>query len=60
MFLHVTVEIGSTQFPARAVIAEEPERTRLYSTMVERQPAFAEFERSTSRRIPVVILTRIE
>ena len=57
---NVTVEIGSAQFPARAVIAEEPERTRLYATMVERQPAFAAFERSTSRRIPVVIPTRIE
>ena len=53
----VTVEIGSAQLQMRAAIAEEPERTRLYAKMVERNPGFAEFERSTSRRIPVVILT---
>ncbi len=56
---NVSVEIGSAQFQARAVIAEEPERTRLYTNMIERHPGFAEFERSTSRTIPVVILERI-
>jgi deazaflavin-dependent oxidoreductase (nitroreductase family) len=55
---NVTVEIGSERFQARAVIAHEPERTRLYAKMVERHPAFAEFERATSRTIPVVILAR--
>jgi deazaflavin-dependent oxidoreductase (nitroreductase family) len=57
---NVTVEIGSEQFDARAVIAEEPERTRLYATMVERHSGFAAFERATSRAIPVVILERSE
>jgi deazaflavin-dependent oxidoreductase (nitroreductase family) len=57
---NVIVEIGSAQFRARAVIAEEPERTRLYAKMVERHPGFAEFERNTSRVIPAVILERID
>ena len=55
---NVAVEIGSERFQARAVIAQEPERTRLYAKMVERHPGFAEFERATSRTIPVVILAR--
>lgn len=54
----VTVEIGSEQFSARAVAVEEPERTRLYANMIARHPGFAEFERATSRVIPVVVLVR--
>jgi deazaflavin-dependent oxidoreductase (nitroreductase family) len=55
---NVTVEIGTEQFRARAIIAEEPERTRLYARMVERHSDFAAFERATSRAIPTVILER--
>jgi len=56
----VTVELGSAQFQARALVAEEPERTRLYARMVLHNPGFAEFERNTSRNIPAVILERVE
>jgi deazaflavin-dependent oxidoreductase (nitroreductase family) len=56
----VTVELGSAQFQARALIAEEPERTRLYAKMVERNPGFAEFERNANRSIPAVVLERVE
>jgi deazaflavin-dependent oxidoreductase (nitroreductase family) len=56
---NVTVEISSERFHARADIVQEPERTRLYSKMIERYPGFADFERATSRKIPVVILARI-
>jgi deazaflavin-dependent oxidoreductase (nitroreductase family) len=55
----VTVELGDEQFQARAPVAEEPERTRLYATMVEHNPGFAEFDRHTSRKIPAVILERL-
>jgi deazaflavin-dependent oxidoreductase (nitroreductase family) len=55
---NVTVEIGSEQFSARAVVVQEPERTRLYTKMIERHPGFAEFERATGRIIPVVLLVR--
>jgi deazaflavin-dependent oxidoreductase (nitroreductase family) len=57
---NVVVEVGSEQYRARATIAEEPERTRLYAKMVERHPSFADFERATSRAIPVVIFERVE
>ena len=55
----VSVETGTEQFQARASIAVEPERTRLYNQMVEMQPGFAEYRRKTTRIIPVVILTPV-
>lgn len=54
----VSVETGTEQFQARASIAAEPERTRLYNQMVEMMPGFAEYQRKTTRVIPVVVLTR--
>ena len=56
----VTVETGSEQFQARATIAAEPERTRLYNQMVAMMPGFAEYQRKTTRVIPVIILTRVK
>jgi deazaflavin-dependent oxidoreductase (nitroreductase family) len=53
----VSVETGAEQFQARASIAVEPERSRLYNQMVEMMPGFAEYQRKTTRVIPVVILT---
>jgi deazaflavin-dependent oxidoreductase (nitroreductase family) len=53
----VMVEVGTEKFPARAKIADEPERTRLYDKMVEVNPAFAEYRTKTSRQIPVIVLT---
>ncbi len=55
----VSVETGSEQFQARASVAMEPERTRLYSQMVAMMPGFAEYQSKTTRVIPVIILTRV-
>ena len=52
----VTVEVGTEQFQARATVAAEPERTRLYDQMVKVMPGFAEYQRKTTRRIPVITL----
>jgi deazaflavin-dependent oxidoreductase (nitroreductase family) len=52
----VTVEVGPDRFSARAVVAEGAERDRLYSAQAALMPGFAEYERKTTRRIPVVIL----
>lgn len=54
----VEVEIGTESYKARASIAEEPERTRLYGKMVEMMPGFAEYQKKTTRVIPVIILVR--
>jgi deazaflavin-dependent oxidoreductase (nitroreductase family) len=56
----VTVEAGTERFQARATIAEEPERTRLYDQMVAMMPGFAEYQRRTRRIIPVIILERVK
>ena len=56
----VTVEYGTEKFQARATVAAEPERTRLYDRMAAERPVFAEYQRKTTRRIPVIILTRVE
>lgn len=56
----VSVETGSEQFQARASVAAEPERTRLYDKMVEVMPGFADYQRKTKRVIPVVILTPVK
>lgn len=55
----VTVEVGTETFQARAAVTEEPERTRLFAKMVEVMPGFADYERKTTRRIPVIVLTRV-
>jgi deazaflavin-dependent oxidoreductase (nitroreductase family) len=55
----VTVEVGYERFQARAVVAEEQQRERLYNQMAERLPQFAEYQRNTSRHIPLIILERI-
>ncbi len=55
----VTVEVGTETFQVRAAEAAEPERTRLYSKMVEMMPGFAEYQQKTTRIIPVFVLTRV-
>ena len=55
-----TVEVGTEKFSVQATIAQGPERTRLYDQMVAMMPGFAEYQRKTTRTIPVVILTRVK
>ena len=54
----VTVEVGPERFAARATVAKGAERRRLYDAHAARMPAFNEYEKRTSREIPVVILER--
>lgn len=56
----VTVELGREQFQARAIVAEGAERDRLFTQMAEVMPGFADYQRNTDRRIPVIILERME
>jgi deazaflavin-dependent oxidoreductase (nitroreductase family) len=56
----VTVEYGTETFRAQATVATEPEQTRLYNQMAVDRPTFAEYEQKTTRKIPVIILTRVE
>src|SRR5262245_64382564 len=52
----VTVEVGNEKIQARATVAEEPERTRLYNKMVEMMSSFDDYRRKTTRMIPVIAL----
>ena len=55
----VTVETGTETFAARAkTVEDESERRRLYDKMIQHFDSFAEYEKLTSRRIPVVELAR--
>ena len=56
----VTVEVGTDKFQAYATVAEEPERSRLYEKMVEVMPGFGEYQRNTTRVIPVIVLTPVK
>jgi deazaflavin-dependent oxidoreductase (nitroreductase family) len=55
----VAVELGPEKFRARAHVADDAERRRLYDKHAERMPAFADYEKKTTRKIPVVVLERI-
>jgi deazaflavin-dependent oxidoreductase (nitroreductase family) len=55
----VTLELGSEKFRARARVAHDAERRRLYDKHAERMPAFWDYQKKTTRKIPVVVLERI-
>ncbi|GAB3134797.1 nitroreductase family deazaflavin-dependent oxidoreductase [Amycolatopsis sp. NPDC004378] len=55
----VTVEVGTEKFEATAtVIADRAERDRLYAGMVAHAEGFADYEKKTTRVIPIVVLER--
>jgi deazaflavin-dependent oxidoreductase (nitroreductase family) len=54
----VTVEVGPEKFDARAVVTDGEERDRLFNAQAALMPNFAEYQKNTTRRIPVVVLER--
>ena len=60
----VTIEIGEngavSTYRARAVPLEGAERTHFYEIQSERDPAFLEYQASTSRTIPVLALGLVD
>lgn len=55
----VTVEFGAETFHAIAAAPDGAERDELFARVVAAEPGFADYQRKTTRRIPVVTLTRI-
>ena len=54
----VSVEVGTQTLPVRArIVTAEPERSQLYAKMVAVFPGFADYEKNTTRKIPVVVLS---
>jgi deazaflavin-dependent oxidoreductase (nitroreductase family) len=55
----VTVEVGSERFQARATVTSGAERQRLFNAQAASMPIFHEYQKKTSREIPVVVLERM-
>lgn len=55
----VQVEIGHERFRARAHVMPESERRRLYDAHADINPSFKDYEKRTTRRIPVIVLERL-
>jgi len=55
----ITVEIGPERFQAKATVASGAERERLFKQQAAMMPVFNDYQKKTSRQIPVVVLERI-
>jgi len=55
-----TVEQGSERFRVRATVTSGEERQRLFDRQAEQMPIFADYQKKTTRQIPVLVLTRID
>ena len=55
----VTVELPGERYRARARVATGAERDRLYAAMAESLPNFSDYQRKTTRTIPVIVIERI-
>jgi deazaflavin-dependent oxidoreductase (nitroreductase family) len=56
----VTVQVRGDRFRGRARLATPEEKPELWRMMTERWPPYDEYQRKTSREIPVVVLERQE
>jgi deazaflavin-dependent oxidoreductase (nitroreductase family) len=54
-----TIEVGAERFEVTWEIAEGEERDRLFAQLAAQLPVFADYQRRTTRRIPVVALTPV-
>ena len=52
-----TIEVDNERLELTAEPAGPPERERLWTMVIERNPAFRQYEKKTRRTIPLVILT---
>lgn len=53
-----TIQVEADQVPVVATTAEGEERARLWAAMAEAWPGYDDYQRSTEREIPVVVLSR--
>ncbi|MFI5606244.1 nitroreductase family deazaflavin-dependent oxidoreductase [Amycolatopsis sp. NPDC051903] len=56
----VTVETGEDTYRAVASVPEGAARDELFGRVVREAPGYADYQAKTARRIPVVILNRID
>ena len=53
-----TIELGKEKFQAKATITKDPERQRLFDAQAKVMPNFTEYQKNTTREIPVIVLER--
>jgi deazaflavin-dependent oxidoreductase (nitroreductase family) len=56
----VTVEIGGQKFKAHARVAGDDDYERLYQNHAKNMPSFNDYRKKTTRKIPVVILEKLD
>ena len=56
----VEVQIKGDRFRATARVADPVEKPEMWAKMTEVWPAYVEYQKKTSRDIPVVVLHRVE
>jgi len=56
----VTVELGAETFKAKASTVAGAERDRLYKAQADKMPIFNDYQKKTTRQIPVVVLERVQ
>ncbi len=54
-----TIEFPHERFQVKARVTSGAERERLFNQQAEQMPNFAEYQRKTTRQIPVFVLERI-
>lgn len=54
-----TVEVGTDGYAVKAVVTSGEERDRLFRKQVSAMPTFGDYEKRTTRTIPVVALERV-
>lgn len=54
-----TVEVGAEKFQVRASVTSGEERQRLFDRQAEQMAIFRDYQKKTTRQIPVLVLTRI-
>lgn len=53
------VQVGEHHYAVRARVASGEERSRLWEQMVAVYPPYTNYQRATSREIPVIVLERV-
>lgn len=53
-----SVEVGTETFDVDVTVVPGDERDRLYAKHAEQMPGFLQYEKNTTRKIPVIALTR--
>jgi deazaflavin-dependent oxidoreductase (nitroreductase family) len=56
----VTIELGGEKFQAKATVAQGAERDRLFKQQADQLPIFNEYQKKTTRRIPVIVIDRVK